>query len=121
MASTTGQETVVEVVVSVDNPGNDIKPGYTAKAKIITAQNDNVLIAPYEAVRAEEDGSEYVLKLKGQRAVKTPVETDGEFEDGFGVTSGIEEGDQIIMNPDAISDGEHVVAQVEEAEGDSHD
>ena len=62
MVSTTGQETVVEVVVSVDNPGNDIKPGYTAKAKIITAQNDNVLIAPYEAVRAEEDGSEYVLK-----------------------------------------------------------
>ena len=72
VVSTTGQETVVEVVVSVDNPGNDIKPGYTAKAKIITAQNDNVLIAPYEAVRAEEDGSEYVLKLKGQRAVKTP-------------------------------------------------
>lgn len=120
VVSTTGQETVVEVVVSVDNPGNDIKPGYTAKAKIITAQNDNVLIAPYEAVRAEEDGSEYVLKLKGQRAVKTPVETDGEFEDGFGVTSGIEEGDQIIMNPDSISDGEHVVAQLEKAEGDSH-
>ena len=72
-------------------------------------------------MRAEEDGSEYVLKLKGQRAVKTPVETDGEFEDGFGVTSGIEEGDQIIMNPDSISDGEHVVAQLEKAEGDSHD
>ena len=120
VVSTTGQETVVEVIVSVDNPGNDIKPGYTAKAKIITVQNDNVLIAPYEAVRAEEDGTEYVLKLKGQRAIKTPVQTEGEFEDGFGVTSGIEEGDQIIINPDTISDGEHVIAtQEERVTGDS--
>lgn len=117
VVSTTGQETIVEVVVSVDQAGEDIKPGYTAKAKIVTAENDNVLIAPYETVRAEEDGSEYVFKLKGRRAVKTPVQTSGEFEDGFGVASGIGEGDRIIVNPDAISDGEHVVVQEERTVG----
>ena len=39
----------------------------------------------------------------------------------LGSLLGFEEGDQIIMNPDSISDGEHVVAQLEKAEGDSHD
>lgn len=117
MVSTTGQETVVEVIVSVDDAGEDIKPGYTAKAKIITAQNDGVLIAPYEAVRADENGAEYVLKLQGQKAVKTPVDTEGEFEDGFGIASGIREGDRIVVNPDAVSDGEHVIAESERTVG----
>ena len=117
VVSTTGQETVVEVVVSVDNPGEDIKPGYTAKAKIIVAQNDNILVAPYEAVRADEDGAEYVLKLQGQKAVKTPVMTDGEYEDGFGVVSGMGEGDRIVTTPDAVSNGEHVIAEAERTVG----
>jgi multidrug efflux pump subunit AcrA (membrane-fusion protein) len=109
ITSTTGQETVVEVIVSVDKPGEDIKPGYTAKAKITTSEDANVLIAPYETVRADKDGSEYVFKFNGQRAVKTPVVTSKEFDSGFQVVSGLSQNDQIIANPDTVSDGTHVV------------
>ena len=109
LVSVTGQETVVEVVVSVENPNEDIKPGFTAKAKIITSQDSNVLIAPYEAVRADENGNEYVYKLEGKRAVRTPITTSTEFENGFQVISGLNRNDSIIINPDALSNGAYVL------------
>lgn len=107
--SKSGEETVVEVIVSVDKAGGEIKPGYTAKAKIITSENEGVLIAPYEAVRADKDGNEYVFKLNGKKAVKTPVKTNREFDKGFEITSGISKNDEIINNPDSVSNGSYVV------------
>nr|WP_319488100.1 HlyD family efflux transporter periplasmic adaptor subunit [uncultured Caproiciproducens sp.] len=109
IVSATGQETVVEVIVSVENTNLDIKPGYTAKAKIITSENPNVLIAPYDAVRADKDGNEYVFKLKEKKAVKTPVVTNREFDNGFEVTSGLSVNDQVIADPDSVSNGTHVI------------
>jgi multidrug efflux pump subunit AcrA (membrane-fusion protein) len=35
--TTAGQDTVIDVIVSVENPNADIKPGFTTKAKIITS------------------------------------------------------------------------------------
>jgi multidrug efflux pump subunit AcrA (membrane-fusion protein) len=106
--TTTGQETVVEVVVSVDGISSDIKPGYTAKAKIITSNDFGVLIAPYEAVRADKNGDEYVFKINGKRAEKTPIVTSKEFDNGFQVTSGLSKNDVIIENPDNITNGAFV-------------
>ena len=109
VVSATGKETVVEVIVSVEKPGSDIKPGYTAKAKIITSENPNVLIAPYDAVRADKDGNEYVFRFKEKKAVKTPVVTSREFDDGFEITSGLSANDQVIANPDSVSNGTRVL------------
>lgn len=109
VVSKNGEATVVEVIVSVDKTGGEIKPGYTAKAKIITSENSGVLIAPYEAVRADKDGNEYVFKLCGKQAVKTPVVTNREFDKGFEITSGISKNDEIINNPDSVSNGSYVV------------
>lgn len=108
--STTGQETVVEVIVSVDHAGDDIKPGYSAKAKVTTSNNKNVLIAPYESVRADNDGNEYVFRLVGNKAVKTAITTNREFGDGFEVKKGLSADDRVIEDPDNISDGEFVLA-----------
>lgn len=109
IVSTTGQETVVEVIVSVDNAGDDIKPGYTSKVKIITSRNSGVLVAPYEAVRADKNGNEYVFKLKGNKAVRAQIVTQKEFDSGFEVVSGLSNNDIIIENPDNISNGTHVI------------
>lgn len=109
--TSTGQETVVEVLVNIENPGTDIKPGFTAKAKIILSESSDVLVAPYEAVRADESGREYVFKLEGKKAVKTPVVTKEEFETGFEIVSGLRKGDEIVANPDVVSDGAFVIPQ----------
>lgn len=110
---TTGTETVVEVLVRIQNPKSDIKPGFSAKAKIITEESKNVLVAPYEAVRADDDGKEYVYLLHGRKAIKVPVTTRKEFESGFEVLSGLQDQDTIIMNPDSITDGAAVLPQEE--------
>ncbi len=107
--NTTGQETVVEVVVSVNAAGSDIKPGYTAKVKIITSQNPNVLIVPYETVQADKDGNEFVYKLSGNQAVKTPIVTRDEFDRGFEVAKGLTKNDVVIENPDNLSNGARVI------------
>jgi len=115
IVSTTGQETVVEVIVSVDHAGKDIKPGYTAKAKITTSKNSGVIVAPYEAVRADKSGNEYVFKLNGNKAVRTPIVTQKEFDSGFEVTSGLSQNDEIIENPDSVSNGAYVKQSAKEA------
>lgn len=109
IATTTGQETVVEVLVSVDKAGQDIKPGYSAKVKIVTSRNSGVLIAPYEAVRADKNGNEYVFRLKGNHALKTPIVTGQEFDSGFSVASGLTGNDVVIENPDNLSNGTRVI------------
>lgn len=110
--ATTGQQTVVEVVVSVDDPGQDIKPGFTAKAKIVTSSNSSVLIAPYEAVQADDDGGEYVFRVVGGKAVKTPIETGREFDSGFEVLEGLSAGDRVVTDSEQVSDGARVLASV---------
>lgn len=115
---TTGTETVVEVLVRIQNPKSDIKPGFSAKAKIITEESSNVLVAPYEAVRADDDGAEYVFVLQGSKAVKKPVVTRKEFESGFEVLSGLQKQDTIILNPDSVANGSAVIPQEEVTEGD---
>ncbi len=116
LVSAYGQETIVEVLVSVKDPTEVIKPGFTAKTKIITSEDENVLVAPYEAVRADNNGNEFVYKLDGQKAVKTPILTKEEFENGMEIVSGLKKDDVIITNPDAVTAGARVVP-VEE--GDS--
>lgn len=105
----TGQETVVEVIVSVENAKEDIKPGYTAKVKIITSQDSNVLVVPYEAVRADKNGSEYVFKVEGNQAVKTPITTRQEYDSGFEVTKGLKNHDLVVESPDELSNGARVI------------
>ena len=99
-----GQETVVETIVSIDNANYRIKPGFTAKAKIITEKNDNVLLVPYEAVRAENNGEEYVYTYVDGKALKTPIDTGKEYENGFEVLDGLEKGDKVISTPDLVED-----------------
>ena len=102
------QETVVEVLVSVENPGADIKPGFSASARIVTMEKQNVLIAPYEAVEADENGEEYVFLYRNGRAVRTPVETGEEYDTGFEILSGCEAGDVLLLSPAGLTDGARV-------------
>lgn len=113
---TTGQQTVVEVIASVDKPGVDIKPGFTAKAKITTSQSNKALCVPYEAVREDSNNSEYVLCVVGGKAKRVPIVTGREFDTGFEVKKGLKANDIIIMNPDDVSEGQKVII-VKLAEG----
>lgn len=116
---TTGQETIVEVTASVNNPGSDIKPGFTAKAKITTSQNNHILNVPYEAVREDSENNEYVFCAVNGKAKKVKIVTGKEFDTGFELKSGIKAGDTIITDPDDVSDGAKIVT-IGSAAGEAH-
>lgn len=115
VSTTSGQETVVEVLVSVEHAKEDIKPGFTAKAKIITSSDSSVLVAPYSAVQADQDGSEYVLRVVGGKTVKTLIQTGREFDGGFEIKSGVSKDDRIVTDAENISEGVRVVPVIGKA------
>lgn len=98
----TGKETVVNVIVKLDNTSKDIKPGYTAKCRIIISEDDNVLLTPYESIKSDDNGKEYVYKYENGKAVKTYIETGNEYQNGFEIVSGLENGDKIIEKSDRL-------------------
>ena len=105
IVNTTGKETAVEVIIDINNVKKDIKAGFTAKCKIITCENDNTVIVPYESVRADQNNKEYVYKIEDDTAIKTYISTGREFENGFEVISGLIAGNKIISTPDKVFNG----------------
>ncbi len=103
IVSATGKDTVLDVFVNVEAPESEIKPGLTAKCRIITSEDSQVNVAPYEAVKADKSGKEFVYKYSAGKAVKTYITTGKEYNDGFEVLDGISSGDVIILNPEGLS------------------
>lgn len=108
--STSGQETVVEVLVSIDGSSEceDLKTGFTAKCKIVTSRDDNILIIPYEAVNSDDKGNEYIYKCIENKAVKSYVKTGKEFDSGFEILEGANANDIVILNIANINDGDEI-------------
>lgn len=86
-----------------------IKPGMSADVEIIVDNIKNALVIPSHAVM-EKNGKKFIFIRKGSTAKLVPVET-GQFNWNFTeITSGVNEGDTVIINPDApgLADGKRV-------------
>lgn len=108
--NSTGAETAVEVKVLLDDCEDleNIKPGFTAKCKIQTDENKNILVIPYNMVKSDNSGKEYVYKYKNGYALKSYITTGKEFEEGFEVLNGIDYNDMIITTPDLVYNKSYV-------------
>ena len=115
-----------KVVVTLDNPPPGLRPGLSTTAKIETAHKSNVLTIPIQALaersqkeleeaREDKSGSvtlaassadagngsaetdvQGVFVVRGRKAVFVPVETGITGVTNIEVTSGLQEGDQIV-------------------------
>jgi HlyD family secretion protein len=127
LQSTTGTEEAKDfkVVVTLDTPSNDLRPGLSATAKITTAKKPNVLSLPIQALtmhNPEDDKSKggvqaassspaaksapqqgvYVIEkdAKGKlRARFVPVVTGITGATDIEVLSGLAEGQEIVTGP----------------------
>ena len=130
--STTGTEEAKDfkVVVTLDSPDNDLRPGLSTTAKITTAHTNNVLTIPIQALTnhvpekldangkplpigsatpapapgtkpaAPVQGVFTVKNDKGKlRAVFVPVKTGITGATDIEVTSGVIEGQEIVIGP----------------------
>lgn len=108
VVTTTGKETAVNVMVSIDNPDEKIKQGYTAKCTIVTNIKDNDIIVPYDAIEMTDEKEGVVYMYSDGKAVKKTVKIGSEYENGIEVLSGLKNSDLIINSPDQISDKNNI-------------
>lgn len=101
--STTGtEETVIEVIVDIDNITPAIKPGITVNCDIQTVDISNVLTLSLDMLSSDKDGnySVYVLSEdkktmhKKQIQLGTTSDMKGEIKSGD-----IKEGDLVVLDP----------------------
>lgn len=100
-----------KVVITLDDPPANLKPGLSASADIITAEKSQVLTIPISAVvmkETEEESSsliegkkqiEGVYVLEGERAKFKPIKKGIMGEMNVEITSGLEEEMTIIVGP----------------------
>ena len=104
----TVQQNVVyyNVMIDVDSPAGLLKPTMTARVSINSGESKNTLIIPLAAVKTSKD-QQYVVVLKdGGQTADVPVNTGIISDDRVEITSGLNEGDQVVLSlPKAQSAG----------------
>ena len=97
MATASGSSTAVSVTAKLPEADPRILVGYTAEMEIITASATDVLIVPITCLQEHPRGW-MVIKILGEE--RTPAQvTVGALSDQYAeITSGLEEGDVILLN-----------------------
>lgn len=85
------------VTITLDNADNTVKPGMTANTNIVVERRDNVLLVPNRAVRTQGGQRTVQVLYKGQ-VISVPVQLGLSNDTATEVLSGLQEGDQVILN-----------------------
>ena len=110
--STTEEAKDFKVVVTLENPPADLKPGLSASADIITSEKKDVLAVPLSALvlrekpqdktkpaeKASEEEGVYALGKDG-RVKFTPVQKGVTGDLNIEIVSGLAEGQDIVVGP----------------------
>ncbi|WP_165071089.1 efflux RND transporter periplasmic adaptor subunit [Paludisphaera rhizosphaerae] len=90
-----------ESIVRLDQgAGRELMPGMTARVDLTMPPKSNVLAVPVEAVATEQDGDYcYVVRGDGGSLEKRRVAVGQATLDLLEVSQGLEEGEQVVLNP----------------------
>lgn len=92
------------VTVKVDDADEQVKPGMSVEASILTQQVKAVLLAPNRAIRMR-DGQQVVYVLREDGALEAiPVRLGATSETYSELAAGaLQEGDKIVLNPPPVA------------------
>jgi len=99
--TTSGDETVVEVNVTITGTAKILKPGLNVTCDIFTVKKEGALVAPMEAITLDKDDNKlvYVVNTESgtmiQKLIKTGINSDMNVE----VLDGLKEGDLVVLDP----------------------
>ena len=115
-----GVEIVVPIEISVDNPDDQLRPGFSVDIEIVLVESENtVSISLMSVMQDFETGQEYVIlvdenNILRRRDITRGLTTALEVE----VLEGLEEGDVIILTPTPMmQDGDLLPEDAVEAGG----
>ena len=114
-----GRSFAIQIRIT-DTKGINLRPGMSCRAEIFTDEREGVLAAPIQAIIIDEDLDEnvtsyYVFRKVGDEVDRIEVEV-GISDDAYQeITSGLSEGDEIVIGPDRIlrnlEDGDSVTLE----------
>lgn len=106
VSNTTGDETVVGITVTIENPPEGLKPGLTVTNRIITDTRADVPVIRYAMLAETPDGKTAVFLVKNGYAVLVPVELGITSDLDIEVTKGLSGGETAVLNPpQTLKDG----------------
>lgn len=87
---------VFEVIIRLDHPDPDLKPGMTCNNDIIFSKYNQVLLAPLKSIFTENK-TRFVYVQSGRRIVKRPVELGAEDDRYVVVLKGLTRGERVLL------------------------
>jgi HlyD family secretion protein len=96
-ATTTQNVVYYTVRVDVDGAGDLLKPSMTARLSIHAGESKNTLSVPLAAVKTNQKQQSYVVAFRNGKSENVTVTTGLVGEDRVEITSGIGEGEQIVL------------------------
>lgn len=110
VAGANGLQTVVEVIIGVNDKETELKSGLNITADIIISKSEDALIIPITGFKEDKDGNTSVFVVENNILKSVPVEIGISSEDGIEVKSGVEEGQKIVENvKSSYADGMKVI------------
>jgi HlyD family secretion protein len=89
--------TTFEVITEIENPSNILKPGMNASVEILVADSRDVLVIDNEAIVDSPSGKIVIPVVDGEPAKPKPIETGVCGWDTTEITSGLEEGEEVLI------------------------
>jgi HlyD family secretion protein len=87
-----------EGIVKLENIPSGLKPGMTAEVELAMPGRENVLAIPPEAIRIE-NGHDICFVVRDDGLERREVQLGQVTRDLTEVTQGLEEGEQVVLNP----------------------
>jgi HlyD family secretion protein len=102
------EEQRVNVILDLESPPElwaMLGDGYRIEARITIWEEDDVVIAPANAV-FREGGEWFAFRIEAGRAVRVPIEVGRRSDVDAWITEGLEPGDRVVLYPgERIEDG----------------
>lgn len=104
-------DTVVEVLIGINDPDEALRAGYNARVEIYTQRRNDTITVPYEAVNQDHENQEFVYVYQNGSVEKRLIQTGAELESSTEVTSGLAPGELVVLHASGeLSDGTLVKA-----------
>lgn len=104
------------VETEVANANGRIRPGAFARAEIVTSSSQRALMVPAASV-VTFAGIDRVFTIVGDTASEKRIKTGRRTDAGIEILDGIAAGDQVVLNPGSMTDGEKVLVASPPAAG----
>lgn len=81
----------------VPNPGHTLLPGMFVNVRLTVGAIQHAFLVPQAALQRDSAGSAYVLTVSDGKVARKPVRTEGTYRNDWIVSSGLADGDRVII------------------------